>query len=152
MRFFESMVTVRFDETDEMGIVHHKNYFTWFEIIRFNILEYMDIDYYKLRKNKIGFVVINANCNYIKPAKFQNKLLVQTYLKIQKNSLLLFHYYIRRKVDYELLAEGETSHVIVKDNRVLLKIPSEIKEKIELFLKEYEWDKIHSVSSSKKGG
>lgn len=37
----EVLIDVRFSETDLMGVVYHANYFNWFDIARFKVLEKM---------------------------------------------------------------------------------------------------------------
>jgi acyl-CoA thioester hydrolase len=33
-RVFETTVRVRYQETDQMGVVYHTNYIVWFEVAR----------------------------------------------------------------------------------------------------------------------
>lgn len=34
MNITEVKIRVRYKETDQMGVVHHTNYYTWFEVAR----------------------------------------------------------------------------------------------------------------------
>ena len=43
-----SQVTVRYAETDMMGIVYHANYLTWFEIGRTTLLKELGLPYRQL--------------------------------------------------------------------------------------------------------
>ena len=43
-------VKVRYQETDQMGVVYHGNYFTWFEIARVQLLEDLGFPYRELEK------------------------------------------------------------------------------------------------------
>lgn len=141
MKYFEIDLNVRFVETDEMGIVHHTNYLVWMENARFEILKTCGLDYRAIKSLNLGFLVTRIECNYILPAKFGDEIVVETRLAIEKKRLFNFYYLIRRKRDYELLARGETVHVIVKNGNIVLNIPDEIKAKILEIIRSYGWDR-----------
>ena len=48
-------VKVRYQETDQMGVVYHGNYFTWFEIARVQLLEDLGCPYRELEKKRVLF-------------------------------------------------------------------------------------------------
>lgn len=139
MKYFEVCQKVRFDETDEMGIVHHKNYFSWLELARFEMLEAVGLKYTNLKNNHIGFMVRKTEGTYLVPAKFGDIILIQLKLKILKKSLFHFSSFIRRQIDYELLFEGTTTHVLTRNMKILLNIPKDISPAIENFMIEYGW-------------
>ena len=37
----ETLIRVRYQETDQMKVVYHANYFTWFEVARIELLDRM---------------------------------------------------------------------------------------------------------------
>ena len=41
----KSYVTVRYAETDKMGIAHHSNYAVWYEIGRTDFIKLFDVSY-----------------------------------------------------------------------------------------------------------
>ena len=41
----QSKITVRYAETDKMGIVHHSNYPVWFEIARTDFIKALGVPY-----------------------------------------------------------------------------------------------------------
>lgn len=149
MKYFESELKVRFDETDEMGIVHHKNYFSWFEVARFELLKAVKLEYSYLKELAVGVVVINAQCNYKLSAKFNDTIIIQLYLQIIKKTCLAFTYFVRRKVDYALLADGYTEHAFLIKKRLAMRIPPDIDEKIRAFMNEYGWDTLQEKDNDK---
>ncbi len=57
-------------------------------------------------------VVAEASCRYKRPARFDDTLVVRTRVKRHDKRTLRFGYEILRQPEDELLATGETTHVI----------------------------------------
>ena len=53
-----TQITVRYSETDMMGIVYHANYLPWFEIGRTQLLKEMGISYRKLEEEGFRLPVL----------------------------------------------------------------------------------------------
>ncbi len=109
-------IRVRYKETDQMGVVYHGNYFTWFDIGRTEFFRNMGMVYTRLEEEGILLPVIEAQCRYIKPAKYDDEIIINTKLVKLKGVRLEFEYSIYRKEDNELLAEGRTVHAFVDKN------------------------------------
>jgi acyl-CoA thioester hydrolase len=106
-------VRVRYAETDQMGIVYYANYFVWFEIGRTDFCRQQGFAYREMEKQDgLYIMVAEAKCRYKAPARYDDELEVRTCLRDCRKRVLVFGYEIRRQVDDELLAEGETVHVI----------------------------------------
>ena len=43
--FADATVRVRYAETDQMGVVYHANYFTWFEVGRVELCRHLGFEY-----------------------------------------------------------------------------------------------------------
>jgi acyl-CoA thioester hydrolase len=69
--------------------------------------------------------VVEANCRYKSPARYDDQLLLETSVLALRRSVIKFGYRLLRPendgVPPTLLAEGETTHVTV--NRSLRKVP-----------------------------
>jgi acyl-CoA thioester hydrolase len=61
---------VRFAETDAMGIVHHANYFLWFEVARVECLRQLGYPYTRMEKEGYGLPVSEVGCRFMRSAKF----------------------------------------------------------------------------------
>ncbi len=92
----KSYVTVRYAETDKMGVVHHTNYPVWFEIGRSDYIKIFGISYKEVEEAGILMPVINLNCNYKYPAKYDDKLLIRTWAIELSAARIQFTYTIRR--------------------------------------------------------
>ncbi|HCH37026.1 MAG TPA: acyl-CoA thioesterase, partial [Acidobacteria bacterium] len=78
MRSATSIVRVRYAETDKMGVVYHANYLVWFEIGRTDLLRTIGWTYRQMESAGISLPVIEAHCEYRKPARYDDELEVTT--------------------------------------------------------------------------
>ena len=109
----ESRLRVRYAETDQMGVVYHSNYFIWFEIGRVDLLRSLGFTYRDMETQDGCFIaVVDARCRYKSPARYDDEIVVRTYLKNVRESLIHFGYEVLRPGDNTLLAEGETTHIV----------------------------------------
>lgn len=112
-RVGEVKVRVRYAETDQMGVVYHANYFVWFEVGRVEFLRQLGFSYRDMEENDACFIaVVDARCRYKAPARYDDEVVVRTHLKNVRESLVHFGYELVRAGDGQLLAEGETTHVV----------------------------------------
>ena len=78
---------VYYEDTDAGQIVYHTNYLKYFERARSSLLNLLEIDQLKLKKeDDIILVVKKVDVNWYKSAKLNDKLLIETCLKYAKNS------------------------------------------------------------------
>jgi acyl-CoA thioester hydrolase len=110
----ESRVRVRYAETDRMGVVYHSNHFIWFEVGRVELLRQLGFSYRDMEEQDgCRIAVIDARCRYKAPAYYDDEIIVRTHLEYVRESLIQFGYELVRVSDSELLAEGDTTHVVV---------------------------------------
>src|SRR6202049_2164303 len=110
----EARLRVRYAETDQMGVVYHANYFVWFEIGRVELLRQLGFSYRDMEaKDGCGIAVIDARCRYKAPARYDDEVIVRTRLKYIRESVVQFEYELVRANDGTLLAEGDTTHIVV---------------------------------------
>lgn len=112
----ETNITVRYAETDQMGIAHHSNYPIWFEAGRTDMIRKIGYPYSKLEKRGLRIPLIELKCKYRNAAKYEDELLVATEVRELTFSRITFHYEIIRKSDRAILATGETVHVWTNAN------------------------------------
>ncbi|MFA5524281.1 MAG: thioesterase family protein [Tissierellales bacterium] len=109
----ETIIRARYAETDQMGVIYHANYFTWFEIGRTEFFRQLSMDYRELEEKNILLPVIDLGCKYIQSAKYDDEIIIRTRLINLKGVRLEFRYEIIRKIDNLLLAKGYTKHAFV---------------------------------------
>ncbi|MEW9124949.1 MAG: thioesterase family protein [Thermotaleaceae bacterium] len=109
----EARVRVRYEETDQMGVVYHGNYYTWFEVGRTEFYRSLGYTYKDLEEGGIITPVIESHCSYKIPARYDEELFIHTQIQELKGVRLNFAYKVFRSKDRELLAEGKTIHAFV---------------------------------------
>jgi len=110
---------VRYAETDQMGVVYYANFFVWFEIGRTDFCRQHGFAYREMEQHDgLYITVAEARCRYKAPARYDDEVLVRTCLRALRRRVLVFEYEIYRQATDELLAEGETVHVVTdRDGR-----------------------------------
>lgn len=122
--FIDTVVNVRYAETDQMGIVYYANYLVWFEVGRVAWCRAMGFNYGDMEaKDGRYLVVAEASCRYKAPARFEDDIVVRTALGRTNDRVIRYLYEIRRKKDNELLATGETAHVVTDLNHRPARLP-----------------------------
>lgn len=111
--YYETTVRVRYAETDRMGVVYYANYLVWFEIGRVETFRQMGFNYKEMEEVDDSWAVVaEARCRYLKPVFYDDVVLIRTRVVESRSRTLRFGYEIRREATGELLATGETLHVI----------------------------------------
>ena len=110
----ETMLRVRYAETDKMGVVYHSNYVIWFEVGRVELLRQLGFEYASMEKRDDCHIpVVDLRVRYKAPALYDDEIVIRTRLANMRSSLLHFAYEVLRASDRSLLATGETMHIIV---------------------------------------
>jgi acyl-CoA thioester hydrolase len=111
--YAETTVRVRYAETDQMGVVYYGNYFTWFEIGRVELCRQLGFEYKRMETEDDSFIVVaDAHCRYKRPARFDDLLVIRTKVSESQRRTVRFDYEIIDQASGELLATGDTLHVI----------------------------------------
>jgi acyl-CoA thioester hydrolase len=111
--FSETLTRVRYKDTDQMGMVYYGNYFTFFEIGRVEYMRERGIAYKQMEREDDSYIVVaEASCRYLRSARFDDVLRIRTRVSESRRRSIRFAYEILRHEDAELLATGETLHVV----------------------------------------
>ncbi|GAE91505.1 4-hydroxybenzoyl-CoA thioesterase family active site [Gracilibacillus boraciitolerans JCM 21714] len=109
-------IKVRYQETDQMGVVYHANYLIWFEIGRTAFIEELGFKYHEMEKEGIVSPIIDANIQFKHPIRYGEDAYVETWVQSYNGIRTTYGYHILDK-DHRVAVAGETQHVIVnKDN------------------------------------
>ena len=120
----ETRIRVRYAETDQMGIVYHSHYIIWFEVGRVEWLRQMGFSYREMEEqDDCAIAVVDVHCRYKAPARYDEELIVRTHLKNVRECMVHFGYEIVRANDDVLLAEGDTTHLVVGRDMKVKAIP-----------------------------
>jgi acyl-CoA thioester hydrolase len=117
---------VIYGDTDKMGVVYYANYLRWFERGRSEFLRQHGIPYGEIESRGIHFPVIEANCQYAKPARYEDLVLIETTLESVSRASLRFSYRILREGENTVLATGFTRHACIDAAGKVRKIPGDL--------------------------
>ncbi len=110
-------IRVRYQETDAMGVLHHANYFTYFEMGRTELLRANGKSYRDLEDGGLLMVIVKIGCNYRRPARYDDVLRLHT-VTTRVTAAKIEHEYQMFRGE-ELLCEGHSTLACVdRDGRV----------------------------------
>ncbi len=122
--FNETRLRVRYAETDQMGIVYHSNHIIWFEVGRVELMRQMGFSYRDMEREDGRFIAVaEVTCRYRAPAYYDEEILVRTWLKSVRESVVIFSYELLRAEGRALLAEGETTHIVTDMSMKIAALP-----------------------------
>jgi len=103
--------TVRYAETDAMGIVHHSNYPIWFEAGRTDFIKKLGLPYSKIEERGFMLPLLELKCCYKGAARYEDEITVRTTLKEMTYTRVIFRYEVFRNGSRDPITTGETVHV-----------------------------------------
>ena len=109
-------IKVRYAETDAMAVVHHANYYIYFEVAREDLIRESGISYKDLEDKGIMMPLIETHCKYIEAAKYDDDLVVESSISELTPVKVRIEYIVRRKNDNTILATGNTLQTFVDSN------------------------------------
>ncbi|MFD1037880.1 acyl-CoA thioesterase [Virgibacillus byunsanensis] len=113
MNKVKTPIEVRYQETDQMGVVYHANYLIWFEIGRTKFIEHLGFNYNDMEKHHIVSPVVDAQISFKKPIRYGEKTSVETWLEQYDGVRTIYGYNILNQ-EGDVAVSGTTKHVIVK--------------------------------------
>ena len=122
-------IRVIFGDTDQMGVVYYANYLRFFESARADYWRSLGRTYKDLEDAQVAMPVIEAHCNYKKPARYEDLLEVDIRVGEMRTASMRFDYVVHRGP--EILAEGYTRHAIIGPNGRPRAIPQFMKDLVE---------------------
>lgn len=104
---------MRYQETDQMGVVYHANYLVWFEIGRTAFIEALGFNYHDMERAGVVSPVTHIEADYLSPAKYGEPCFVTTLVERYDGLRTRYGYEVTDTSD-TLLVTGFSDHVIVK--------------------------------------
>ena len=129
MKNFSTEIKVRYCETDQMGLVHHGSYINYFEEARIAWISNLGFSYSEMEKSGIILPVSKLNVNYLRPAYFDDDLLISVELAELPTSRLIFNYTINK--EEEVNVTGTTVLAFLnKETKKPVRCPDYMLEKV----------------------
>ena len=123
-----STYRVIYGDTDQMGVVYYANYLRLFERGRCEIMRQVGFDYGEMERQGVFVPVVEAQCRYVRPARFDDLLTIETRVVEIGRVRFSFAYRILRDDDGQetLLAEGTTLHACLGREGRPVRVPPDI--------------------------
>lgn len=108
----EASVRVRYAETDRMDVAHHMNFLAWMEIGRTEWMRAAGTPYGEIEEREgLRFPVHEVGVRYVRPARYDEQIIVRTRADHVDRLRVRFAYELRRESDGTVLAEAHSLHV-----------------------------------------
>ncbi|MEN8659221.1 tol-pal system-associated acyl-CoA thioesterase [Marivita sp.] len=125
----ELPIRVYYEDTDMGGIVYYANYLRYIERARSDWVRSLGVDQNAMREEDgVVFVVRRVEADYLKPAKFDDELLVRTVVKAVTGVRLIMSQEVIRGDD--LLFQAEVTVVCVGEGGAPARLPANIRRRI----------------------
>jgi acyl-CoA thioester hydrolase len=112
MYISETTVRVRYAETDKMGYVYYGNYTQYYEVGRVEAMRALGTSYKEMEENGVMLPVYTCSLKYLKPALYDDLLIIKTIIKELPTLKITFDYEIYNQQN-ELLNTGNTTLVFI---------------------------------------
>ena len=126
-----TQLTVRYAETDMMGIVYHGSYLPWFEVGRTTLLKECGLPYRELEAQGYLLPVVELGAKFIRPALYDDTVNIITRLPERPLLRIRLEYEVRR--GEELLVTGFTVHGFINKAGEPVRPPATFTEKMRTF-------------------
>jgi acyl-CoA thioester hydrolase len=125
VRSHETLLRVRYAETDQMGVVYYANYLVWMELGRAEYCRAAGIRYRDMEvTDGVLLAVVEAHCRYLHPARYDDEIAVKTWVSKSSPRMVEFQYEIRNAQNGRELASGETRHIFLGAKMRPVKLPA----------------------------
>ncbi|MCW1360201.1 YbgC/FadM family acyl-CoA thioesterase [Campylobacter sp. US33a] len=122
-------IRVYYEDTDAGGVVYHSNYLKFCERARSEIFFSKNVDIFDASKGH--FLLVKANCNFLKPAKLGDILEIKTkLLELKKASLVISQEIFRKE---EKLFSADFVLAFIKNSKPVA-MDEKLKEEFKLLL------------------
>ncbi len=124
-------IVVPFHDVDSIGAAWHGHYAKYFEIARCELLDGFGYGYNAMRDSGYMWPIIDMHVRYVKPLRFDQRILVKASLREWENRLLI-DYLVTDAATGARLTKGRTSQVAVdmKTGEMCFVSPAVVFEKL----------------------
>jgi acyl-CoA thioester hydrolase len=122
---------VRYAETDQMKVVHHRNYLVWCELGRTDLIRMLGASYAEIEKQGILLAVVEANLRYHAPARYDDRIRVKTIVREARSRSVTFEYTIENADTGEKLVTARTMLASINGEGKLVSMPEQMRRSLE---------------------
>ena len=122
---------VRYAETDPMKYVYYGNYATYFELGRVELFRSIGVSYDEIEKQGIWLPVSDYKIKYLKPALYDQKLEIHTFMKKIPGVRIEFEYEIYNENGIKITEASTTLFFLNSETQKVIKCPDFLMKLIE---------------------
>tara|TARA_X000000950_G_C13886636_1_gene649120 strand:- start:419 stop:823 length:405 start_codon:yes stop_codon:yes gene_type:complete len=119
-------IKVYYRDIDKMGIVYYSRYLEYFEESRTELFASMGLQITNVEEEGVALPVISSHCEFKKGAKFEDVILIRSWVNEMPRSRLKISYMAVLKETNDLLATGHTTHAFINSLGKPIKPPKSI--------------------------
>jgi acyl-CoA thioester hydrolase len=113
--------------------VYYANYLVWFEVGRVAWCRAKGFRYRDMESQDGRFMMVaEAKCRYKAPAHFDDEIVIRTAVARATDRVIRFRYEVRDKKTWQLLATGETAHVVTDPDFRPSRLPDQYRKHFSL--------------------
>ena len=127
----EFQIRVRYGETDQMNVVYHANYITYFEVARTESIRELGFTYREMEAMGVEMPVTEIIIRYLRPAHYDDLLTVKTQLRTLPEKHHIDFYQEIFNDNGKLITSGKvTLFFLDKETKKRSKMPDILKDKL----------------------
>lgn len=127
----EFQIRVRYGETDQMNVVYHANYITYFEVARTESIRELGFTYREMEAMGVEMPVTEIIIRYLRPAHYDDLLTVKTQLRALPEKHHIDFYQEIFNDHGKLITSGKvTLFFLDKETKKRSKMPDVLKDKL----------------------
>ena len=130
----EFQIRVRYGETDQMNVVYHANYITYFEVARTESIRELGFTYREMEAMGVEMPVTEIIIRYLRPAHYDDLLTVKTQLRTLPEKHHIDFYQEIFNDNGKLITSGKvTLFFLDKETKKRSKMPDILKDKLAMY-------------------
>ncbi len=115
MLIHSTEIRVRYADTDQMQFIYNGKYLEYFEVGRTEMLREIGLPYSVIEREGYQLPVLEAHIKYHQAAYYDDVLIIKSILKEYPALKIHIDYEVLRKGTNDLIADGFTLHVFIKN-------------------------------------
>ncbi len=133
---YEFPVRVTYADTDKMGIIYYANYFKYFEAGRTELLRSLGVRYRDLEiQRKLFLPCVEANCRYLAPSRYDDLLVVCTWIsELGRASVRFENQIVDKDLGGKVVARGFSRHAVVNDLWRTTRVPDDLRALLQPYV------------------
>lgn len=111
-----------------MGVVYHAHYLVWCEMGRTDYIRALGKTYAQLEREGVGLAVADASIRYHAPARYDDRIRVETTLESVRSRAITFDYVITNADTGDRLVTARTTLVSIDGAGRPVALPADARE------------------------